>query len=126
MFNWRIIALQYCAAFCHTSTRISHRYIYIPSLFNLSPHLTPLGCHRALDLSSLCHIPIGYLFYIWSCTFFNAILSICCTLFFSNCIHKSVLSLMLPCKHVHQHHLSRIHIYALIYNICVSDLSHSI
>ena len=35
MFNWRIIALQYCAAFCHTSTRISHRYAYVFSLLNL-------------------------------------------------------------------------------------------
>ena len=25
-FNWRIIALQYCAGFCYTSTWISHRY----------------------------------------------------------------------------------------------------
>ena len=25
-FNWRMITLQYCDAFCHTSTLISHRY----------------------------------------------------------------------------------------------------
>ena len=35
MFNWRIIALQYCAASCHTSTWISHRYAYVFSLLNL-------------------------------------------------------------------------------------------
>ena len=32
--NWRIVALQYCVGFCHTSTWISHRYTYVPSLLN--------------------------------------------------------------------------------------------
>ena len=36
-FNWRIIALQNFV-FCQTSTWISHRYTYIPSLLNLPPH----------------------------------------------------------------------------------------
>ena len=31
----RYIALQYCAGFCHTSTCISHKYTYAPSLLNL-------------------------------------------------------------------------------------------
>ena len=50
-FNWKIIALQCCAGFCHTTTRISHNYIliYIPSLTSLSPtprkniYLAPWG-----------------------------------------------------------------------------------
>ena len=35
---------------------------------------------------------------------------------------------LLPCKKVHQFHLSRFHIYALIYDICfsLSDLLHSV
>ena len=32
IFNWRIIALQYCIGSCHTSTWISQRYTYVPSL----------------------------------------------------------------------------------------------
>ena len=36
-FNWRIISLQYCIGFCHTSTWISHRYTYVPSIWNLPP-----------------------------------------------------------------------------------------
>ena len=36
-FNWRIIALQYCVGFCHTAAWISHRYTYVPSLWNLPP-----------------------------------------------------------------------------------------
>ena len=49
-FNWRIIALQYLAGFCHLSTWISHRYIHGPSL---PFHPIPLVYHRAPDLSSL-------------------------------------------------------------------------
>ena len=36
-FYWRIIALQNFVVFCQTSTRISHRYTYIPSLLNFPP-----------------------------------------------------------------------------------------
>ena len=32
-FNWRINTLQNCVGFCQTSTWISHRYSYVPSLF---------------------------------------------------------------------------------------------
>ena len=32
IFKWRIIALQYCVGFCHTSKWISHRYTYVCSL----------------------------------------------------------------------------------------------
>ena len=38
-FNWRIIALQNCVVFCHTSTSVSHRYPRVPSLPDL--HLSP-------------------------------------------------------------------------------------
>jgi len=43
-FNWRIMALQYFVVFCHTSTRISHRYTHVPSHPNLPPisHPTPV------------------------------------------------------------------------------------
>ena len=42
-FNWRIIALQNFVVFCHTSTWISHRYTYIPSLLNLPPISHPIS-----------------------------------------------------------------------------------
>lgn len=47
----RTSALQYCAGLCHTATRISHRYTYVPSLLNCSPifpTIPPPGCHRTL------------------------------------------------------------------------------
>ena len=31
IFNWRMIALQCCVGFCHTSAWIGHRYTYVPS-----------------------------------------------------------------------------------------------
>ena len=34
-FDWRTIALQCCVDFCHTTTWISHKYTYVPSLLTL-------------------------------------------------------------------------------------------
>ena len=36
-FKWRKIALQCSVGFCHTTTQISHIYMYPPSLLNLPP-----------------------------------------------------------------------------------------
>ena len=33
-FNWRIISLQYCDDFCHTSPWISHKHTYVRSRSN--------------------------------------------------------------------------------------------
>ena len=41
LFLWRIIALQWCAGFCHTTMKISHKYTYVP-----------------LPLDPLSHLPI--------------------------------------------------------------------
>ena len=63
--------LQNFVVFSQTSTWISHRYIYIPSLLNLPPHPILLGWYRAPVWVSwaIQQIPIGYLFYIWWCKF---------------------------------------------------------
>ena len=42
IFNWKIIAVQYCVGFCHTSSWISHRYTHVPSLLKLSPTSQPI------------------------------------------------------------------------------------
>ena len=92
-FNWRIIALQNFVVFYWTSTWISHRYLYIPSLLNLPPHPTPLGWYRApVKVSwTIEQIPVGCLFYIWQCKF-PCSLSIHLTLSPpSPQVHKSVL-----------------------------------
>ena len=53
-FNWRIITLHNFVVFCQISTRISHKYTYVPSLLYLLPHTTPLGYYRA----PVCHSSI--------------------------------------------------------------------
>ena len=95
------------------------------------PHSTPLGCLRALGLSSLSHIANAhcYLFYIWWHISFNVTLSIHPSLSLAHCVYKSVfyvVFLLLPCKYVHQYHLSRFYIHVLMYGICfsLSDLLH--
>ena len=73
--NWTEIALQYCIDFCHTLTWISHRYTYVPSLFNLSPtpsHLSRFS--QSTSLSSLRHAAYSHwlsilqmVIYMFSC-----------------------------------------------------------
>ena len=84
IFNWRIIALQCCVAFCHTSTWIIHKYIYVPSSLNLPPisHLQPHPTLSRLSKSPIWvpwdiqQISNTYLFYIWYYICFHATLSI--------------------------------------------------
>ena len=48
--SWRLITLQYCSGFCHTSTWISHGYTCIPHPdppFHLPLHPIPLGLPSA-------------------------------------------------------------------------------
>ena len=41
-FNWRLITLQYCGGFCHTSTLISHGRTCVPPSWTLLPPPSPL------------------------------------------------------------------------------------
>ena len=57
-FNWRLITLQYCGAFCHTFTWVSHGCICVlhpelPSHF--PPYPIPQGHPSAPALSTLSH-----------------------------------------------------------------------
>ena len=53
------LLLYICVGFCHTSTWISHRYTYVPSLLNPLPPPTPPHPSRlskSTGLSSLSHV----------------------------------------------------------------------
>ena len=69
LFYWGIIALPYCVGFCHTSTWISHKFTYIPSLLSpahLPPHPAPLACHRALAELPVSHSKFALAIYFTS------------------------------------------------------------
>ena len=120
-FNWKIIALQYCVDFCHITTWIRHRYIYMapPSWASshLLPHSTSLGYHRASELSFLRHT--GNSHCLSNFTYGSAYVSMLISQFFpptpsltvSTSLFSMFTSPLLPCKQVHQCHLSRFHIY---------------
>ena len=67
-FNWRIIALQYRAGFCHASTWLSHRYTYVTSLLKPPPITHPSQLSQSTVLSShsnlLCHTANSHSLYI--------------------------------------------------------------
>ena len=73
IFSWMIIAVQHWVGFCNTSTWISRRYAYVPSLLNLprtsrsSPPLQVATEHGVWAPSNMQQVPTGYLFYMWSC-----------------------------------------------------------
>ena len=96
-FNCRLITLQYCRGFCHTSTWISHRCIFVPSSWAPFPShpQTHLGCPRALALSALLRALNLYWSSILHMVIYNvnAILSNHLTLAFSHWVQKSVLYL---------------------------------
>ena len=57
-FNWRLITLQYCGGFCHTSAWMSHGWTCVPHpepLSCLPPHPIPQGYPRAPALGALPH-----------------------------------------------------------------------
>ena len=123
-FNWRIITLQYCAGFCHTSTWISHRYAYVPSLPSPFPS-HPSRLVQSRYLSSLNHTAnsrwpsilhmVMYMFQCYSLNSSHALFPLLCPQVCS----LSVSPLPL-CRQVRHYHLFRFHIYELIYNICLS------
>ena len=69
-FNWKIITLQYCDGFCHTSLWIGHRYNVSPPAW--IPRPIPPGFQSVLTLGALCHMSNSYwlsLLHIVMCTF---------------------------------------------------------
>ena len=96
IFNWKIIAFQYCIGFCHTSVWISHGYMS-PLSWNPLSVPTPLGCQRPPGLSSLCHSANSHwwsvlrvVVHMFQCYCFNLFI-----LLHPHCVRESLLCLCL-------------------------------
>ena len=68
-FYWRIIALQNFVVFCQTSTWMSHRYTYIPSLLNLLPSPSPSHPSRLIHSPYLSFLARQQIWVVFSCLF---------------------------------------------------------
>ena len=132
---WRLIILQYCSGFCHTLTWISRGFTCVP-------HPDLPSC---LPIPSLWVFPVHQPRALVSCI--QPGLEICFTLdnihvwiLFSQIIpplpspieykilfYTSV-SLLLSCIYGYHYHLSKAHIYALVYciHVYLSGLLHSV
>ena len=125
--SWRLITLQYCSGFCHTSTRISHGFTCVPHPgppSQLPLHPIPLGLpsHQVRALVSCIQPGLVICF-----TLDNIHVS----MLFSRNIPPSPspteskslfctsVSLFLFCILGYHYHLSKFHIYALV---CCNDL----
>ena len=63
IFNWRVIALQGCVGFRHTSVWLSHKYAYGPSVLHLSPTpdaIPPSRLPQGTRLSPLRYTAASY------------------------------------------------------------------
>ena len=101
MFNWRMIALQYCVGFCRTSTWISHRCAYVLSLLSLPPISHPILPRRfsentEFEVSSvITQIPTGCITY--GNVYVSVLLSVRLIMSFPYCVHRFVYYVCLHC-----------------------------
>ena len=115
--NWKVVALQYCDSFCHQPHELAMGKHMSPSWFPFPPRCPPHPprCCRARAFWVPCikhQTRTGYLFYIWWCTCFNALLWNRSTLSFpavSQSLFFMSVSPLLPCTWGHQYYFSRSH-----------------
>ena len=130
--NWRIIAIQNFAIFCQTSTWISHRYTYVPSLLNLPSVSLPISPLK-LNTEPLFEFPESYskfplaIYFAYGNESFHVTVSIHLPLFFPlPTFISSSLCLFLRCCPAYKF-ISTIFldsIYVLVYHICILFLTY--
>ena len=129
-FNWRPITLQYFGGFCHTLTWISHGCTWVPhpeTPSHLPPHTIPLG-HPSVPATSIVYHGsnldwqfISYMIlYMFQCHSPKS--SHPCPL--SQSPKDCSIHLCLFCIQGYHYHLSKFHVYALIYCIVLFFLTY--
>ena len=135
-FNWSLITLQYCSSFCHTLTWISHGCTCVPHPdppSHLPLHPIPQGHPSAPALSTLSHaLNLDW----WCFTYDNIHISMPFSQIIppspspteSRSLFFTSVSLLLSRIQSYRYHLSKFHIYALVFCIGVflSGLLHSV
>ena len=130
-FNWRLVALQYRGGFCHTFTCISQGYTCVPHpepSSHLPPRPIPQGHPSAPALSTLSHASNLDWQSISHMVIYVSMLVSQITPPLPSSTESTPVSLLLSHIQGHRYHLSKFHIYVLVYCIGVflSDLLHSV
>ena len=135
-FNWRLITLQYCIGFAihqHESATGIHVFpiLKLPPSSLPVPSLWVVSVHQPQASSIMHRTWTGNSFHIWYYSCFIAILPNHPTLSLSHRAKRlfyTSVSLFLSCIQGYHYHLSKFHIYVLVYCIGVflSGLLHSV
>ena len=136
-FNWRVITLQYFNGFCHTLTWIIHGCICVPPSLNTLPPPSPSHLSGSSQCTSpehpfSCIKPGLTIYFTYGNIYVSMLLSQIIPPSLSPTESKSLffisVSLLLSRMLGYCYHLSKFHIYALVYCIGVflSDLLHSL
>ena len=135
-FDWRLITLQYCIGFAipqHESATGVHVFLILnpPPISLPIPSLWVIPVHQPQASSIMHQTWTGNSFHIWYYTCFNAILHIIPpspSPTESKSLFYTSVSLLLSHIQSYHYHLSKFHIYALVYCIGVflSGLLHSV
>ena len=134
-FNWRVITLQYCSGFCHILSWISHGCTCVPHPephSHLPPYPIPQGHLSAPALSTLSHASnvdwrsVSYIIHMFQ--WFSQIILLSPFPKESKRLFYTSVSLLLSHIYSYHYHLSKFHVYALVYSIGVflSGLLHSV
>ena len=125
LFNWKLITLHYCSSFCHTSTWISYGCTCVPHPEPPSHHWSSQGTSPEHPISCIEPGPAIRFTYdnIHVSTLPSQIIPPLPSPIESKRLFFTSVFLLLSHIQGHRYHLSKFHIYALVYCIGVFFLT---